>query len=562
MQKQCKQCRQTFEISEEDVTFLDKVSPVFNGKKESIPPPTLCPDCRRQRRYTFRNERTLYLRKCDLTGRQIVSAYSPDKPFKVYQSDEWFSDKWDAKEYGRAFDFSRPFFDQFLDLKLAVPRMALVTSAQAEEYNCMYINFAGHSKNCYMTFDSDYNEDAMYTNVLKHSKTCADCSFVRKSERCYECVDCVDCYNLRYSNNCSNCSDSAFLNDCIGCKNCFFCSNIQRKEYCVYNKQYTKEEYKTIISGLTLGSYAQLQEIHKDALAFSLQHPHKNIHTLNVDDVTGDHIANAQRCYRCFDVGDAQDLRYCDSLFNAKDCMDTSSFGEGIELVYDCGTAGIQCYGLRFCFECVINDSDLLYCDECRSCSHCFGCSALRGAKYCILNKQYTQEEYEELVPKIIDHMRSGGEWGEFFPAKHSAFGYNETVASEYFPLPKGEVIKRGWKWHDETEKSESYLGPAIAIPDHINEVSDDMIKNILRCEVTGKPYKILLQELKFYRDMGLPIPRKCPDQRYKERMQLRNPRKLFDRECMKCRKAIQTTYAPGRSEIVYCEDCYLSSVY
>jgi hypothetical protein len=43
--------------------------------------------------------------------------------------------------------------------------------------------------------------------------------------------------------------------------------------------------------------------------------------------------------------------------------------------------------------------------------------------EYCILNKQYTKEEYEILVPKIIEHMKTfpsphgrgargeGGEW-------------------------------------------------------------------------------------------------------------------------------------------------------
>jgi len=31
--------------------------------------------------------------------------------------------------------------------------------------------------------------------------------------------------------------------------------------------------------------------------------------------------------------------------------------------------------------------------------------------KYCILNKQYSKEEYEELVPKIIEHMQKTGEW-------------------------------------------------------------------------------------------------------------------------------------------------------
>ena len=95
-----------------------------------------------------------------------------------------------------------------------------------------------------------------------------------------------------------------------------------------------------------------------------------------------------------------------------------------------------------------------------------------------------------------------------------------------------------------------------------IADVSDDIVKHILTCEITGKPYKIIPQELKFYREMNLPIPRKCPDQRHKERMALRNPRKLWSRKCKKCGKEMQTTYAPERQEIVYCEECYLKEIY
>jgi hypothetical protein len=282
---------------------------------------------------------------------------------------------------------------------------------------------------------------------------------------------------------------------------------------------------------------------------------------LKAEDVTGDYIHNAQRCFRCFDVADAQDLRYCDSLYKAKDCCDVSSFGEKIELCHESATAGIDGYHLLFTFGCVISCADLTYCDECRGGSHCFGCVGMKKAKFCVLNKQYTEEEYNALVPKIIAHMRKTGEWGEFFPAEIGSYGYNETVAQEYFPLTKEEAVRRGWAWRDE-EKKENYRGPPAGIPDDIADVQDDITKQILLCEATGKPYKILPQELQFYRDMHLPIPRKCPDQRHAERLAIRNPRKIWKRNCAKCQKDVETTYAPERPEIVYCETCYLDTVY
>ena len=68
--------------------------------------------------------------------------------------------------------------------------------------------------------------------------------------------------------------------------------------------------------------------------------------------------------------------------------------------------------------------------------------------------------------------------------------------------------------------------------------------------------------ELAFYRKMQLPMPHFHPDERHDRRMALRNPRKLWDRTCEKCRAAIETTYSPERPEIVYCESCYLKEVY
>jgi hypothetical protein len=37
--------------------------------------------------------------------------------------------------------------------------------------------------------------------------------------------------------------------------------------------------------------------------------------------------------------------------------------------------------------------------------------------------------------------MQTTGEWGEFFDPSLSPFGYNETVAMEYFPLKKEREV-------------------------------------------------------------------------------------------------------------------------
>jgi hypothetical protein len=86
-----------------------------------LPSTDICPTCSVRRRLAFRNERNIYKRKCDATGKNIVSMFSPDKPYKVYEQSEWWSDKWEPKDYAREYDFSRNFFEQFDELLKAVP---------------------------------------------------------------------------------------------------------------------------------------------------------------------------------------------------------------------------------------------------------------------------------------------------------------------------------------------------------------------------------------------------------------------------------------------------------
>ncbi|MBI5622039.1 hypothetical protein HY933_04230 [Candidatus Falkowbacteria bacterium] len=205
-------------------------------------------------------------------------------------------------------------------------------------------------------------------------------------------------------------------------------------------------------------------------------------------------------------------------------------------------------------------NSNNVYCDLCVGGGDCFGCVGLINYKYCILNKQYDKEEYERVVVKIIRHMQQTGEWGEFFPSILTPFAYNESVAYEYFPLTKEAVLAKGWRWRDEERKN--YQPQIYVVPDKIGEVKDDILNSVLACIHCGKNYKIIPQELEYYRQYDICIPQQCPDCRHLSRMALRNPRKLFERQCDQCGRDLKTTYAPDRPETVYCEECYQKEIY
>jgi len=239
MQKTCKKCLANFEITDKDLEFYKKVSPKFGWKTYEIPAPTLCPDCRQQRRLSFRNERNLYKRKCDATGENIISIYSPDKKLKVYNSDFWWSDKWDALDYGQDFDFNRPFFEQFKELMEKVP---VINLSIYNSENCEYNNLISNSKNCYMCFDNEKLENTMYSSYSINSKNSLDLLW-SNAEKSYEILDSDNIYNSFYISFSDNIVDSYFCFNCSNCKNCFWCVNLNNKSYYIFNKKYSKETY-------------------------------------------------------------------------------------------------------------------------------------------------------------------------------------------------------------------------------------------------------------------------------------------------------------------------------
>jgi len=242
-----------FPIFQSDLDFYAKISPTFNGEKFQIPTPTLCPEERQRRRLMFRNERKLYRRTCDFSGKEIISMYSPDKDIKVYDLSIWWSDVRDAKEYGFDFDFTKTFTEQFESLIRVVPRFNLSNDDKSE--NSAYVNETTYQKNCYLTFDADQDEDCMYANSIKFSKDCIDGSNVYYCENSYQLINCTKCYHCVY---CLECETSQFLVSCSfckDCKDCYECDNLSNKQYCFQNQQFSKEEYLAKLEEVKVSDY-------------------------------------------------------------------------------------------------------------------------------------------------------------------------------------------------------------------------------------------------------------------------------------------------------------------
>lgn len=188
-------------------------------------------------------------------------------------------------------------------------------------------------------------------------------------------------------------------------------------------------------------------------------------------------------------------------------------------------------------------------------CQRLFGCVGLRKQRNCIFNKAYAAHDYDLLVGRIKAHMVETGEWGEFFPITFSPYAYNETEAHFHFPLTREQALSKGFKWKENDARE--YQAQTIRLPLRIEEVQDSVVHETLACKSCQKNYRIVSQELLFYRREGLPIPEHCQECRHRTRMKRRNELRLWDRTCFSCGESLKTSYTPSQPELIYCESCY-----
>jgi len=435
--------------------------------------------------------------------------------------------------------------------------------------NSPYCNGASELKNCYLCFRSDYSENCAYTNTTSRNKDCLDVAFTNDSELSYELINSNKCYRAFWAQDCDECHDVWFSKDLTGCSNCIGCINLRNQQYHVLNQPYTKEEYTVKLSELNLGSLKGVEDFKKRAEEMFLKQPRKQFHGRKNVNVTGDYIFNSKNVHDSYMGGNLEDVKYSQLLKSgpSKDAYDYTMFGLGAELIYEAVWVGLTSRNVKFSFW-NYGARDIEYSFACHSSGNLFGCIGVRSSEYCILNKQYSKEDYLELVEKIkkqmsevpyVDARGNKYYYGEFFPAEFSPWAYNETSAFEFFPISKDEVIKKGYVWRE--VDSQEYMPATVTIPDDIKEVTNELLEGILKCDDCGKNYKIVKMELDFYQHMGISIPRQCPLCRDRARIGALNPIAIYDRKCAKCGIDIKTSYAPNRTEIVYCEQCYNNEV-
>jgi hypothetical protein len=557
--KSCQNCQRDFVIEPEDFNFYEKIK---------VPAPTWCPECRMIRRFSIHNTWNLFWRKCDKCGVKVLSVYEPETKITVYCQPCWWGDSWDGTEYAMDYDPSRPFLDQVKELSDRTPYASL-QSGYLTLKNSDYSNDLAWSKDCYLVFWADYCDTVFYSSLLNGLKYSLDCIRGWDSELCYESIGFINNYRVFFSDECDACIDVWFSRNCYGCTNCVGCVNLRGASNCIFNIKYSKEEYEKKLKELGFDLWENLNKFEKESHDFWLTKPYREYHghTMNLN-VTGEYTFHSKNSKEGYVVNYAENSKWCQLLTveSTKNCYDYSGWGNNAELIYESVTVGENVNSIFFSYLCWPDCLNLQYCSWNVAGKNNLGCFNLKRKKYCILNKQYSKEEYEKLKDEIIVDMKKNPYvdklgrkyfYGEFFPSEFSKFSYNKSNAMRFFPKTKEQAIREGFNWSERENIIYNISKKVDSIPERIADTGEEILNEIIGCENCGNGYRIVRGELALLRKMNLPIPHECPKCRENKRFERLTKPKLYHRNCMKCDVNIYTPYSSESPNIVYCVKCY-----
>ena len=521
---QCLQCKKQFNISSQVQSLM---------KRLKLKDLKYCFNCSKQIMLSFWPYGNFYLKKDDLTGENIITTYPPQTKFPIYKRSNWHSDNWQAPQ--QDYDKNRTYFEQLIELQQKTPHFHAL--GDADSVNCDYCDDVWSSRNCY------YNRSFLECENLHYSyrnikvKDSIDITFSFNLNNCYDCTYCFDSYNLNYSINSRNCLDSYFLYDCRECEHCFMCYNLRFKKYCIINKQYTKEEYCNLLAAYKLNDFKTIQNL-KQKFSEIL----KNIALHKQDLNTKTEECNGNFLDKCKSVENSfltQESENCSNFFRGiidKDSLNISGCLRG-ELNYFVVQSSdlYNCKVMIYCLNCIESE----YCDQCYDCKNCFGCVGLKKRQYCILNRQYSEERYYNL----INILKKTKDYGKFFPQIMAYNGYNASLAKFYYSLNNEDIVKFGSFYEEE----------AVVI----NQ------KDAIICEATKKPFKLIPQEIEFYQKNNIPTPHHHPDHRNIIRYQFMTAVNEQRGNCRKCQKEIVHYYPlEWNYQNILCNNCYHENIY
>ena len=80
------------------------------------------------------------------------------------------------------------------------------------------------------------------------------------------------------------------MTSCLNLQNCIGCVNLRHKNHCIFNEQYSREEYEEKIKSFKLDSHKSISSWKEKAREFWMKFPKKYYFGVQNNNVTGDYL--------------------------------------------------------------------------------------------------------------------------------------------------------------------------------------------------------------------------------------------------------------------------------
>lgn len=579
---------------------LFQLQKIIENKIDIACDENICSNCSIRRLMMFRNETNIYRNKCNNCSKDCISIFTLESKEIIYCLDCY--DKADfSKNDNSTLDINTIEKD-FQTLYKKTPKKAIINE---DTENCDYANYVWLSKNVYLSFLTySWSEDIFYSYYTVNSRDCIDCYNIRNCEKCYECTYTIESFNCYYSYNLVNSSDCYFSLSLQNCKNCLFSSNLINKEYYIYNKQYSKSEYKKILNWFkkTLLSNNWLIKLKKDYENIKEKTIYKNVQKVNTQRCAWNFISNSKNSIlssSCNSVEDSVNV-WGNIISDSVNLI----WWWNIQKSYNSCSVWYDCSNIISVFN-TVNSNNVFNSMNIFYSNNILYSIWLKNKSFCILNKQYSKEEYTEKSAEILKKLKENWLFWSFFSNEFNNIPYNDSAAMEYFPIQKlifpdkrEEILNKDAYWIIFILEPEKFLSKAILdlwweikinilwktfekevnipewmnliktseLPDSNNDLSNEFEKMLLSsaiiCDITWRPFRIMKYELDFYKKNNISIPRVHPKIRNIQRTKIINPKNLYLTNCDNCKKEVLASYSTKEKKVIYCEKCYDEKVY
>jgi hypothetical protein len=398
----------------------------------------------------------------------------------------------DPLSFGRELPRVQQFLEELLDLYNSVPRPALFGELE-KAVGSTSIQLGDRLS--YVSAGARVSLGTTSAFVRDSRGFCDSfsCSGLKDS---YGCFNSNDLLRVAYAESSNGCSECRFIVNCVDCNHCLFCRDLNGASYQVGNRPVSREEFERILAELNLNTRGGLESalqrffgLKEESVVSANPYSLQTTNSLNV------WFSN-----------------------NVTDCVDLFGYCEDLEesiLSINCG-GGRRLLGSQFCWGEV---EELYYSAYCTKSRELIGCVGLEGRQYCILNRQYSESDYQALKSSIFESLKKKRSLGRPLNFKFSDYPYNATLAQDLFPLTKVQSALLEVRFDERLEQyqpSRLDLSRVSDLPQTVEEAQGSP-DGIYLCELSGKPFQYFPLELELCSKLAICPSSYCYEERFRQ---------------------------------------------